>query len=248
MGHTANLRLVEKSSKCNISTARAYSSTNDKNARWPEKNFQDVVSHSLINPGRQEYDILVMSAPTVDITNLDTSKLGSNGATDHLEQKVISSCQNMVNTAQQSLTQNTNLRKVIIMEHPPRFDDKIKSKLLVLANSTIRQLWDISPMKKNIYIGFHSLESYGVGATHLGRYRDYKTGRFDNVHFYGKTGTRDFTDSLKSIFLMTITEQKPDMASTPSGYGNNEAEAQWQQAGNHRQSGNTSHNRYARQQ
>ena len=47
---------------------------------------------------------------------------------------------------------------------------------------------------------------------------------------------------------MTITEQQPDMAPTPSGYGNNEAEAQWQQAGNHRQNGNTSHTRYARQQ
>ena len=188
-----------------------------------------------------------MSSPTVDITNLDSSKLGPNGSTDHLEQKVISSCQNMVNTAQQSLTQNKNLKKVVIMEHPPRFDDKIKSKLAVLANSTIRQLWVMSPMKENIYIGLHSLESYGVGATHLGRYRDNKTGRCDNVHFYGKTGSRDFTDSVKSIFLMTLPEQQPNMTSASSGYDNKETEAQWQQAGNHKQNGNTAHKRYASQ-
>ena len=78
------------------------------------------------------------------------------------------------------------------MEHPPRFDDKLKSKLALQANSTMRQLWDISPLKEKIFIGLHSLECYGGGSTHQGRYKDYKTGRYDAVHFYGKTGIKDF--------------------------------------------------------
>ena len=237
VGHTANLRLVEKSSKCIISSARAYSSTNENTARWPEKNFQNVVNNKLRNPGRQQYDILVMSAPTVDITNLDTSRLGPNGLLDLLEQKVVSSCQNMFNIAQHALTQNANLKKVIIMEHSPRFDDNIKSKLAVLANSTMRQLWVISPQKENIYIGLHSLECYGGGSTHLGRYQDHRTGKYDAVHFYGQTGVKDYTDSVKTIFLMTLPEQQSSMA---------EDGAQWQQAGrqNHRQAHNTVQSRY----
>ena len=164
VGHTANLRLVEKSGKCVIRSARAYSSTNDNTARWPERNFQDVVHKNLANPGRHEYDILVMSAPTVDITNLFP-----NSSSDYLEQKVINSCKNMLNTAQQALTQYKNLKRAVIMEHPPRFDDNVKSRLASLPNSTMRQLWDISPLKDKIYIGFHSLECYGVGSTHMAR-------------------------------------------------------------------------------
>ena len=87
-----NIRLVEKSSRSIISTARAYGSTNCNNARWPERNFKDVVSYKLRNSGRQDYEILVMSAPTVDISNLDTSSLGP----DVLKQKVISSCKNII--------------------------------------------------------------------------------------------------------------------------------------------------------
>ena len=46
-----------------------------------------------------EYDNLGMSTPTVDITNLFP-----NSSSDYLEQKVINSCTNMLNTAQQALT------------------------------------------------------------------------------------------------------------------------------------------------
>ena len=78
--------------------------------------------------------------------------------------------------------------------HPPRFDDNVKSRLASLSNSTMRELWDISPLKDKIYIGFHSLECYGVGSTHMARYKDDRTGKFDAVHFNGKAGARDYTD------------------------------------------------------
>ena len=35
----------------------------------------DKYNFALKNPGREQFDVLVMSAPTVDISNLDTSRL-----------------------------------------------------------------------------------------------------------------------------------------------------------------------------
>jgi hypothetical protein len=217
VGHTANLRIVEESRKCRIRSVRAYSSVHDKNARWPEKNFSSVVKLNLKKHGKEEFDTLVMTSPTVDITNLDTVKLGPNDSTEALEQKAIASSTSMFKIAQIALEQNKNLKKVVIMEHPPRFDDQMKSKLAMLANTTLSQLWVISPFKDNIAIGRHSLESFGVGSSHLGRYKDYTTGKFDGVHLYGQTGVRDYTNSVKSIMLMALPEQRPAHASVEPG-------------------------------
>ena len=78
----------------------------------------------------------------------------------------------MFNIAQRAISQNNSLTRVIIMEHPPRFDGKLNSELASLANSTLDQLWVLSPLKARIVIGRHSLESPAVGPTHLARYKD----------------------------------------------------------------------------
>ena len=114
VGHTANLRLVEKSLKCRIKSVKAYSSTHDDSAKWPKKNFKDVVSHSIRNAGMEEFNVLVISAPTVDISNIDMEKETLKDA----QQKAIDSSKNMMNIAQRELKLNKSLTKVIIMEHP----------------------------------------------------------------------------------------------------------------------------------
>ena len=42
VGHTANLKFIESSMRCQLESLRAYSSVMDQNARWPSKNFNDV--------------------------------------------------------------------------------------------------------------------------------------------------------------------------------------------------------------
>ena len=105
----------------------------------------------------------------------------------------------------------------------------------------MRELWVISPLKEKIFLGFHSLECYGGGSTHLARYQDSRTGRYDAVHFYGPLGVRNYTDSVKSIFLMTLTNHQS---------GKTEDSAQWQQAGKRtdRQTGHTAQNRHGQHQ
>ena len=209
IGHTANLRLVEKASNCRVVSASAYSSVQDARARWPGQNFKNVVEDKLKNPSNEEYDVLVMSSPTVDISNLDTN-LHPNSTTENLEEKAINSSKNMFNTAEEALNNNANLKRVIIMEHPPRFDDPLKSKLAELANTTLNQLWSISTLNSKICIGRHSLVGYGSGSTHLARYKDYNTGRYDGVHLYGRTGVKDYTDSVKSMLVIAMKVQHPN--------------------------------------
>jgi hypothetical protein len=165
----------------------------------------------------------------------------------------------MFNIAQQTLKQKKSINKVVIMEHPPRFDDQIKSKLAQLANSTLSQLWVISPLKDKIIIGRHSLESLGVGNSHLARYKDYSTGRYDGVHLYGQNGVRDYTDSVNSIFLMALSEDQQGQASVRAEFGNSkddthqtceQSQYMWKQNKSkrtNRQNKGTTHNRFGTQ-
>ena len=162
------------------------------------------------NPGNDDFDVLVMSAPTVDISNLDTSSVSPSSNTDMFQQEAIMSSQRMFGLVTASLEQNPKLSKAVLMEHPPRFDKAdidptaLKQELVKLANATLTQLWLNSPLKDRISIGHHKLETLGVGATHMGRYENHRTGRYDGVHLYGKTGVRDYTCSVISILRSAL--------------------------------------------
>ena len=120
----------------------------------------------------------------------------------------------MFKLAERSLKQNPHLNKVIIMEHPPRFDKtdvdptSLKPSLARLSNSTFNQLWLSSSLKNQISIGCHSLESPGVGERHLARYKNPFTGKYDGVHFYGTSGCADYTDSVKTIMMVGLPEKQ----------------------------------------
>ena len=115
-----------------------------------------------------------MSAPTVDLTNLDLFQFTT------IEDTVAQSSKNMVKIAEEALAENA-VKQVIMMEHPPRFDG-LKSQLVDTANDALKQFQMSSNYKDKIVIGQHSLESPGVGSTHN-----------DGVHLFGSTGARDYT-------------------------------------------------------
>jgi hypothetical protein len=149
------------------------------------------------------YSHLVLSAPTVDISNIDTSKLTENDNIEALHQSMIVSCQNMFTTAQNALKTNPMLQKVVIMEHAPRFDATsvdplgIKPLLAKFANATLSQLWFTSPFKNRIQIGHHKLDYlYDNVEEH---FKDSHKQRFDGVHMYSYVGKRAYTDSIVQI-------------------------------------------------
>ena len=223
VGYTASMRAVERFSNSRMRTATAYSSVHDSQAKWPKFNFTAVVENALKNPGKDDFEVLVLSAPTVDITNMDTSKLISTDSIDYYQQKTIISSQNMFSLAQRSLQQNPNLKKVVLIEHPPRFvkseldPTALKPDLARLANATLSQLWMNSPIKDNIFLGHHSLECSGTGDTQLAKYKNQSTGRYNCVHFYGPNGCRDYTNSVKTILMLALSGQNFNTTATKGG-------------------------------
>ena len=202
---------VEKMTSCSIKTTRAYSSVYDKTAIWPEHNFSDVIKKELDD---KAYDCLVMSAPTVDISNLDTSKLKQSDNTEVYQQNVFISCQNMFTTAQNALKEHPYLKKVVIMEHPNRYDVKdvdpigLKPALAKLANSVFNQLWINSPYKNKINVGNHNLDTSSSDCVLNDMFRCVKTGKHDGVHLYGPRGNKSYTKSVLSILLKNIPNQE----------------------------------------
>ena len=195
---------------------------------FPAKNFSDVVYDNLKNSGGEEYDVLVMSAPSVDISNLNPSNMNKN----IIEDKIYQSSKNMIKTAEEALANNTgSLKKVIIMEHPPRFDGQ-RSQLVKIANNALTHFRLLSSYKDMIVIGQHSLESSGSGYTHMARYQDYYTGRYDGVHLYGITGTKDYTNSVDTLLMMALTNKETRMDDHTDC---EQSQYQWRQAMKHKQ-------------
>ena len=142
----------------------------------------------------------------------------------------------MFRLAKRSLDQNPNLSKVILMEHPPRFDKLdvdptcLKPTLARLANSTLGQLWLNSPLKDRIFIGRHSLESYGSGHKHEARYVNQVSGKSDGVHLYGPKGCEDYTKSVKIILAQAILKNNRAKTSTECGTAQPESHSNCPQA------------------
>ena len=82
------------------------------------------------------------------------------------------------------------------MEHIPRFDGKRKTYLANLANKSLQNHVNNSPLRNQIIIGKHCLSSYGVGNTHSKRYVNPFTGKYDGIHFFGPSGTADLTSNM----------------------------------------------------
>ena len=164
VAHNAQFRSIEIATNCRIRTFKAYSSVHDRKARWPGKNFTDVTPAALMRSHQNDqFSQLILSAPTVDISNLDTSRMTPNDSTQELQQNIITSCKNIFAVAESSIRNHQQLKKIVILEHPPRFDlpdiDPVglKPQLAKFANVTFGQLWLLSPFKDKIIVGVHNL-------------------------------------------------------------------------------------------
>ena len=119
IAHNINFRKLEQVSNTTVKTSKAYSSVWDKDARFKHLNVTDVVKKEL---EKDAFNHLVLAAPTVDISNLDTSKVRPSDNTDFFKQRVGSSCQNMMKVAEDALEMHPAISSVTIMSHAPSFD------------------------------------------------------------------------------------------------------------------------------
>ena len=179
------------------------------------KNFKDVTAAALCNTHKDdEFTQLIISAPTVDITNLDTSKIAYGDNIEALEQNVLVSCL-MFSVAQTALAKHPKLERVVILEHTQRFVNRdtdpmaLKPYLARFANTTLLNLLQTSTFKNKIQIGKYNHDCPEDKIKD--RYTDEKSQQFDGFHMYGFFGRRAFTRSLQDIISRSLTS--PD--STP---------------------------------
>ena len=67
---------LEKATNTRIRTVKAYSSAYTEAARFPLKNVNDIAQDTLNDTHNDdEFTEVVLSAPTVDITNLNTANI-----------------------------------------------------------------------------------------------------------------------------------------------------------------------------
>ena len=213
--------IIERETGSRLTTAKAYSSIEDNRSKWPRKNAQEVTNKHLDEVfNKDEFEHLVLGAPTVDITNLDTTRTKAGDSVEYFKQQVAVSCQNMFTTAQNALVKYPKLKTVTIMEHPPRFDnvDKdqsfLKPKLANYANDVFRQLWSGSSLKHKIVLGL----SQGLeckGKARLARYTRTHDNKHDGIHLYGVSGRLAFRRSVSAIINSVLSPAPASVPVTP---------------------------------
>ena len=78
------MRMVEEATSSRIRSARACGTSNKA------YNIDDVVEQNLSNPGKEDYETLILAAPTVDISEIT----GSSNSVK--EEKAINSSKKMI--------------------------------------------------------------------------------------------------------------------------------------------------------
>jgi hypothetical protein len=130
LAHNSHFRKLEIVTNTTIKTAKGYSSVWDKDARYKHLNITDVTKNEL---EKDQFDHIVLAAPTVDITNLGTVNTKPGDDMERLKEKVRASCLNMFNVAENALDDNT-LKNVILMNHAPRYDTASKDPMGIKHN------------------------------------------------------------------------------------------------------------------
>ena len=137
--HNTNFSQVEMVTNTTIKTAKAYSSSRDERARFKELNVMDVVKNEQ---KKGVFHQIVLGAPTVDISNIDTTKIKPSHNTDVFMKMVRVSCQNMTKAAENALANQPELKNITIMNHAPRYDLATFSKIVAgLSNEEQNIHW-----------------------------------------------------------------------------------------------------------
>ena len=152
-----------------------------------------------------------MISGSVDITSLDT-KSNPEEPVEYLKQQTVISARNIFSTAENALASHPGLKKVVVMNQTPRYDEKsvdplsLKPVLALLFNNTLTELWTGSKFRAKVVIGAHSLDC--SGGVKEARYRDIKYKKYDGLHLYGPSGRKAYTVSVLNIFKSAgIAEQ-----------------------------------------
>ena len=205
-----DVRYLEKRAKTYIKTARAYTTDGDNSEvnplrdppRIPDENFKDVVESEL---EKDDYKYLVLGSSSADITNLNTVTNPESNL-EFYEHEAIKSAQIMFTLAEAAIFTFKNLKKVVIMNSPPRFDTSandplaLKPQLSSLINSSYFHFWSHSQYRDKIVLGQHDIP-HTLGNSHHEGFGSQDHPHYDGIHLIGPRGRSIVTNSISNIFL-----------------------------------------------
>ena len=212
------MEAIENALNAEVKAIKAYSAIFDDvgnvaktPARYPAKNFTNVTN---VEVKKEPFDILILQSGSVDITNLNTKDKPAEHSA-YFKQEVVFAAKSLFSVAVSSVEVQPSLKKVVIMNQTPRYDEptndplSLKPALAQLFNNTLAESWLESPMKDRIIIGIHNLEC--TGGVKQARYRNLKYRKYDGVHLYGPSGRKAYSVSvlniLKTANLLDETER-----------------------------------------
>ena len=95
IAHNVNMKHLESKTSSMIIKKKSYSSIHDERARWPSKNMKNVTENALnASLVEDRYDYVVLLAPTIDITNMNTSCTKPSKNLEAFKHEIVSSCKN----------------------------------------------------------------------------------------------------------------------------------------------------------
>ena len=176
----------------------------DPKARIPAKNFVEIVPNEL---KKDDYSTLIIQAGTNEVSNLNVS-----GSTvdkiESLKQEIKSSSEKIFSLAEKSLSENKELKKVIILKRIFRCDslkddpNQIKNKLSEFGNRTLDDIWLTKGCPKNITIAQQPLEC--DGNLRLSRYGSPSAKGYDGIHMRGAMAVQHYTGSFVNVLLENL--------------------------------------------
>ena len=142
----------------------------------------------------RKHDAVVMQASSVDLTNYR-----SEPNKEKLRQIAQKSNSNMLSAATAAAVSNPELKKIVLFERTPRFDDL--EELNIFANQDLHQQWQKcdNEFKDKVVIGNHNLKPQGSHARvqQLARWGDSRLHQNpDQLHLKGSSGKMKTTDSV----------------------------------------------------
>ena len=210
-------KVIEKATGLEVKRVTAHTAFNNNSLKQSNEKSASTNSslHEILKAETShEVDVLVVQAPSDDITSLDTTEDKARTNEEYLKQQTIIAATNVISEVSNTLKSNPSIKKAIIMECTPRYDtiseDPLSAKagLISLYNDTLEQSLLSSSLKDRILLGSHNLEcSGGVRSARFG----WKN-RFDGIHLRGVSGQKAYTESL----LITLKKAQMVKASPES--------------------------------
>ena len=202
-----NMRMLENALKdkrlsnpasAKPSEASAYTTTRYwPNAKYPDSNLEERIPKLL---SERKYTNLIVLTPSNNIKNIEDLP------EDQQNQMAVDTPLETLGVVEKALKDNPTLKKVVIVELPPRADSNRLSELTEFSNFVLKGAVNKSKYKNKISIGaLDTMFDYSERDI-FGSPNYYK---YDGIHMYGKLGSKVYSNcvltALESAGLTSLS-------------------------------------------